>query len=278
MERLSRIHLVFLAALGLAMSESHAASPDPNVAGFDIGGLILSMPFDQFRRLFPEAEVTEKTAARYCYGKEVRIDSLTRIDAVIRRGNATVYVTFDQKYFGHVISAIKRDEVIEFDQSRFTSLRDGLVRLYGPYTGLKFPKKMEPAGLVVGFDWQQKGVAYLSVTIHRDHANDSGLILQTTFLTRSLPGMESHGIAAAYYRDTVQNFRESCALRSAVLGRKETIANGSKRHRFRFGVTGRSQNIHPDAGDGAGNDDAAGHGRVSANSISNPRRRTHNDK
>lgn len=234
MERLSRIHLVFLAALGLAMSESHAASPDPNVAGFDIGGLILSMPFDQFRRLFPEAEVTEKTAARYCYGKEVRIDSLTRIDAVIRRGNATVYVTFDQKYFGHVISAIKRDEVIEFDQSRFTSLRDGLVRLYGPYTGLKFPKKMEPAGLVVGFDWQQKGVAYLSVTIHRDHANDSGLILQTTFLTRSLPGMESHGIAAAYYRDTVQNFRESCALRSAVLGRKETIANGSKRHRFRF--------------------------------------------
>ena len=213
MERLSPIHLVFLAALGLTMLKSHAASPDPNVAGFDISGLTLSMPFDDFRRLYPEAEVTEKTAARYCYGEEVRIDPLTRLGAVIRRGGATVHITFDHKYFGHVISTIKRDEVIEFDPSRFTSLRDGLVRLYGPYKGIKYPDKMDPAGLVVGFEWEQKGVAYLSVTIHRDHANESGTIHQTTFLTRSLPGMEDHSIAAAYYRDAVQNFREKCARR-----------------------------------------------------------------
>ena len=213
MERLSRIHLIFLAGLGFTMLESHAASPDPNVAGFDIGSLTLSMPFDDFRRLYPEAEVTEKTAARYCYGEEVRIDSLTRLDAVVQQGNATVYVTFDHKVFGNVITTIKRDEVIEFSPSRFTSLRDGLVRLYGPYTAIKFPDKMDPAGLVVGFQWEQKGVAYLSVTIHRGHANDSGPFHQTTFLTRSLPGMESNSIAAAYYRGAIQNFRDQCARR-----------------------------------------------------------------
>jgi hypothetical protein len=53
----------------------------------------------------------------------------------------------------------------------------------------------------------------MSVTLHRDHANEFGPIRQTTFLTRSLPGMKDHGIAAAYYRDAVQNFREKCARR-----------------------------------------------------------------
>ena len=213
MERLSPIHLVFLAALGFTMLESRAASPDPNVAGFVISSLTLSMPFDDFRRLYPEAKVTKKIAARYCYGKEVRIDSLTRLDAAVQQGNATVYVTFGHKYFGHVITTIQRDEVIKFDPSRFTSLRDGLVRLYGPYTGIKYPDKMDPAGLIVGFEWEQKGVASLSVTIHRGHANDPGPIHQTTFLTRSLPGMESNSIAAAYYRDAIQNFRDKCVRR-----------------------------------------------------------------
>ena len=195
------------------MSESHAASPDPNVAGFNIASLNLSMPFDEFRRLYPDAVVTNKIAASYCYGRQVRIESLTRLDAVLQRGNATVYVAFDHKYFGHVISTIKRDEVIEFNPSRFTSLRDGLVRLYGPYTRIKYPDKMDPAGLVVGFEWEQKGAAFLSVTIHRGHAGDPDPIYQTTFLTRSLPGMESSRIAAAYYRDAIQNFRNKCARR-----------------------------------------------------------------
>ena len=194
------------------MSNARAESPGPNVATFDVDGLTLSMPIDDFRQLYPEVEITEKTAARYCYGKEVRIDPLTRLGAVIRRGGATVHITFDHKYFGQRISTIKRDEVIEFDPSRFTSLHDGLVRLYGPYTGIKYPDKMEPAGLVVGFEWEQKGVAYLSVTIHRDPAK-FGPNHKTTFLTRSLPGMEGHSTAAAYYRDAVQDFREQCARR-----------------------------------------------------------------
>ncbi len=199
--------------LDLAMSSARAESPGPNVATFDVDGLSLSMPIDDFRQLYPEVEVTENTAARYCYGEEVRIDSLTRLGAVIRRGGATVHITFDHKYLGQGISTIKRDEVIEFGASRFTSLRDGLVRHYGPFTGIKYPDKMDPAGLVVGFEWEQKGVAYLSVTIHRDHANDSGPIRQTTFLTRSLPGMEGHSMAAAFYRDAVQNFHDNCAPR-----------------------------------------------------------------
>ena len=45
------------------------------------------------------------------------------------------------------------------------------------------------------------------------HFHVYGHIHQTTFLTRSLPGMESHAIGAAYYRDAVQNFREKCARR-----------------------------------------------------------------
>ncbi len=207
------IHVVIIALLGLAMTSARADLPEPNVATFEVDGLTLSMPIDVFRRLYPEAEVTEKTAARYCYGEEVKIETLSRLGAVVRRGDATVHISFDYKFFGQGISTIKRDEVIEFDPSRFTSLRDGLVRHYGPFTGLKYPNKMDPAGLVVGFEWEQRGVAYLSVTIHRDHASDSGPIRQTTFLTRSLPGMEDQNIAAAYYRDAVQNFREKCARR-----------------------------------------------------------------
>ena len=208
------ILVVIVALLGLAVASARADLPEPDVAAFDVDGLTLSMPIDVFRQLYPEAEVTEKTAARYCYGKEVRIDPLTRLGAVFRRGGATVHITFDHKYFGQRISTIKRDEAIEFSPSLFTSLRDGLVRRYGPYTGIKYPDKMEPAGLVVGFEWEQKGVAYLSVTIHRDPAK-SGPSHQTTFLTRSLPGMEGLSMAAAYYRDAVQNFREKCARREA---------------------------------------------------------------
>ena len=213
MERLLRIHVVSVAVLGAAMANAFAESLEPKVATFDLDGLTLSMPIDEFRQAYPGAELREKTAARYCYGKKVRIDSLTRLGGVVRRDGATVHVTFDQKVFGQEISTIKRDEGIEFGPSRFTSLRDGLVRLYGPYTGIMVPDKMDPAGLIVGFEWVQKGVAYMSVTLHRDHANEFGPIRQTTFLTRSLPGMKDHGIAAAYYRDAVQNFREKCARR-----------------------------------------------------------------
>jgi len=195
------------------MSSTRAELPGPNVATFDVDGLTLTMPIDSLLLLYPEAQVTETAAVRYCHGEEVKIESLSRLGAIVRRGDATVRITFDYEFFGQGISTIKRDEVIEFDPSRFTSLRDGLVRHYGPFTGIKYPDKMDPAGLVVGFEWEQKGVAYLSVTIHRDHASDSGAIRQTTFLTRSLPGMEDHSIAAAYYRDAVQSFREKCARR-----------------------------------------------------------------
>ena len=207
------IHVVIVALFGLAMSSTRADLPEPNVATFDVDGLTLSMPIDVFRQLYPKAEVTEKTAARYCYGEEVRIDTLSRLGAVVRRGDATVHVSFDYKFFGQGISTIKRDEVIEFDPSRFTSLRDGLVRHYGPFTAIKYANKMDPAGLVVGFEWEQRGVAYLSVTIHRNYTSDSAPTRQTTFLTRSLPGMVDHTIAAAFYRDAVQNFREKCARR-----------------------------------------------------------------
>ncbi len=213
MQRMLGIHVVIVALLGLAMSSARAGLPEPNVATFDVDGLTLSMPVDVFRRLYPEAEVTERTAARYCYGEEVRIETLSRLGAIVRGGDATVHISFDYKSFGHGISTIKRDEVIEFDPSRFTSLRDRLVRHYGPFTAIKYANKMNPAGLVVGFEWKQKGVAYLSVTIHRNHDSDSGAIRQTTLLTRSLPGMEDQSIAAAYYRDAVQNFRENCARR-----------------------------------------------------------------
>jgi len=213
MERLLKTHIVIATIIGFAMSSAHADPPAPNVATFDVDGLTLSMPIDDFRQLYPEAEITEKTAARYCYGKEIKIDPLIRLGAVVRRDGATVQVRFDYKNFGQGISTIKRDEVIEFDPSRFTSLREGLVRRFGPFTGQIIPGKMDPAGLVVGFEWDQKGVAYMSVTIHRDHAVDSGPIRQTILLTRSLPGMKAHGRAAAFYRDAVQKFREKCAHR-----------------------------------------------------------------
>ena len=211
MARLLRIHVVVVLVLGIATSNTRATSAEPNVAVFDVDGLTLSMSINDFRQLHPEAEVIEKTAARYCFGELVRIDPLARLEAVIRRVGSIVQITFDQKYFGQRISTIKLDEMIEFNPSRFTLLRRALIHLYGPYTRIKYPDKMEPAGLIIGFEWEQKGVAYLSVTIHRDHANDSDRIHQTTFLTRSLPGMEDHSIAAAYYRDAVQSFLGSCA-------------------------------------------------------------------
>jgi hypothetical protein len=213
MQRMLGIHVVIVAFLGIAMSSARAGMPEPNVAVFDVDGLTLSMPIDVFRQLYPEAEVTERTMARYCYGKEFKIDSLSSLSAVVRRGNTTVHTSFDYKVFGQGILTIKRDEVINFDPSRFSSLRDRLVQQYGPFTRLKYPSKMDPAGLVVGFEWEQKGVAYLSVTIHRDHTDESGAIRQTTFLTRSLPGMKNQSLAAAYYRDAVQNFRKKCSSR-----------------------------------------------------------------
>ncbi len=88
MQRLLRIHVVIVTLLGAAMSSSRAESPRPNVAIFEVDGLTLSMTIDDFRQLYPGAEITEMTAARYCYGEEVRIVSLTRLGAVIRRGSA----------------------------------------------------------------------------------------------------------------------------------------------------------------------------------------------
>ena len=59
MERLLRIHFVIVAVLGFAMSNTRAESPGPNVATFDVDGMTLSMHIDDFRQLYPAAEVMQ---------------------------------------------------------------------------------------------------------------------------------------------------------------------------------------------------------------------------
>ena len=84
MPRMLGFHVVIVAVLGFAMSIARGELPEPNVATFDVDGLTLSMPIDVFRQLYPEAEVTETAEVRYCHGEKVKIESLSRLGAVIR--------------------------------------------------------------------------------------------------------------------------------------------------------------------------------------------------
>ena len=58
MERLLRIHVVIVAVLGAAMANAFAESLVRKVATFDLDGLTLSMPIEEFRQAYHGAELS----------------------------------------------------------------------------------------------------------------------------------------------------------------------------------------------------------------------------
>jgi len=203
-----------LAALALTLSHTaSAAGADPDLR---IAGIGLSTSLTAFVERYPEARVERFEAVRYCHGEAVAIAPLLRVAADVTVANRRIEVEF--RHRGGSLRAVRvlGDRILPTEMPDFAAIRADLVARHGAYDRRVVHRKMEPAGLLFGFEWQRGDMALLSVTVHRDHSANSGHLIETALLTDQLPGMHPALEAAARKRSAIGQFHQACAQRAAA--------------------------------------------------------------
>ncbi len=176
------------AAVALAVIAVSAGSGATATTSLQIAGLYPGMRFEAFRLLHGEAAITGTTPVRYCYGRTLALPELSRLEATAALGHASLVVAFEQHHAEYRISTIRMREEVSFRPERIRRIRDALVQRFGPVDRILRRRKLEPAGLIVGFQWHVPGVALLTAKIHRDHAEDPERVYLTSTLVSTASG------------------------------------------------------------------------------------------
>lgn len=206
------------------VADTHASETRP----LKLAGTFPGMQLHAFRMLHDNATITRKTAVRYCYGQPIVLKDHARVEAVVALGRATLKVKFKRHGAGYQISAIELREQISPRPEQIRKIRDGFMRKFGPISEILRRRKMEPAGLIVGFQWNVPGVAVLTAKVHRDHAEDPERFYLTSILVKPATEIRTSQHAGMRYRNVIREFRDRCfrAGKSAMAqATKETISH-----------------------------------------------------
>ena len=184
-------------------------------------GLFPGMRLHAFRMVYGNATITRTTPIRYCYGQPIALKKVSRIDAIVPLGRTTINVGFERIGDDYQISTVKLQEeiyprpgrILEPLIEQISKIRDELFKKFGPADRILRRRKMEPAGLIVGFQWNVPRVASLTAKIHRDHHRDPDRIYLTTHLTSSVRDPWRAQSARRGNRRTINAFHEWCRKR-----------------------------------------------------------------
>jgi len=198
-------------------------------SGFEMSGLRLGMSLDVFRRDRPTAKIVRKVPVRYCFGTPVAMHTLTRFEAIVETGGSELEINFGRGTGRDRITSIRWKTIATEDPSRIAHVRDRLMRRYGPPDRTLVPHKMEPAGLIVGFEWSRPPDAFLRVTLRRDHERDPDRVYLTMYLTDTLPGPPTVRRVSRRYRETLAAFYKKCWVRGRRPPSKITTLSATSR-------------------------------------------------
>jgi hypothetical protein len=176
----------------------------------NLAGAYPGMPLHAFRMLHGNAPITRMTAVRYCYGHPIVSKEPTRISAIVTLDRTTLKVNFGKHGAGYRASAVELQEEISPQPERIRKIRDRLIRKFGPIDAILQRRKMEPAGLIVGFRWKAPDGSVLTAKFHRDHADDPERFYLTSTLAK--PTAENHRShhTAKRDRNALRAFRDRC--------------------------------------------------------------------
>ncbi len=195
--------LICVTSISVAGAQASEKKP------LQIAGTFPGMHLQAFRMLHGNATIIRTPAVRYCYGRPVVLKEHERLAAVVPRGDTTLKVKFEREGSDYRISTINLQKKISPRPERIVEIRDRLLRKFGPVDRVLRRRKMEPAGLIVGFQWEVPGVALLTARFHRDHGEDP----ERFYLTRTLarPAAASRRSSTTLrHRNAVRAFRDRC--------------------------------------------------------------------
>lgn len=144
-------------------------------AEFGIARVALGMDIEQVLQIYPAAKIERPAANCYSYGQAISIPALTR--RILRHDDSKGSLTLDfaPPSAGGKLDRIHYDRPANLSPAEIRTLIERLSARYGPYDRILRRRKMEPAGRIVGFEWQRVDGAIFRVVLRHDfgHGGDS---------------------------------------------------------------------------------------------------------
>lgn len=170
-----QLPITILLLLCLAFSR-HVASHEADhihsaQSGFSVAGVALGTDFDSAFKIHPTASVQREVASCYNFGQAI----ILRAHQTLRIQESSSVLTLDFEPSGAAsrLYRIHYDRIIDRSADDVRVLLDGLSARYGPHSRKLYRRKMEPAGRIVGFEWQQHDGATLRAELRREYRNGS---------------------------------------------------------------------------------------------------------
>lgn len=157
--------------LCLTVSGRSAADVDrgnQTAAEFGIAGVALGMDIEQVQKIYPAAKIERPAANCYSYGQAISIPALTRRILRHHDSNSNLTLDFAPPRAGGKLTQVHYDRPVNLSPVDIRTLIERFSARYGPYDHILRRRKMEPAGRIVGFEWQRVDGAILRVTLRHE--------------------------------------------------------------------------------------------------------------
>lgn len=174
--------IAVLLIVGIAASTAIAAKVRND--SFAIADVTLGMDLDSVLKVYPSATIEIKAPGCYSYGKAVGDRAMSGRVLRHRDGISELAVRFAAFRNGGRTVRIDYDRRLDPEKFDFRKLLERLTKRYGPHDRVLHRRKMEPAGRVIGFEWQTGDHASLRVVLHEDFRSSTDRY-RLSFLARS---------------------------------------------------------------------------------------------
>lgn len=154
-------------------------------SSFAVAGVELGMGFERVRDIYPVSEIKEQAANCYRYGVAIKDVSTARRVLLQRTDAGVLAMTFASPRRGGKLTRIHYDRRVDPANFKFRELLTRLTARYGSHDRVLHRRKMEPAGRIIGFEWQGRDGASLRVVVRNDH-HISPAAVRLSFLARTM--------------------------------------------------------------------------------------------
>lgn len=165
------ILLLLCLAPGGQVTSREAGGSDRVQSNFTIANVALGMDFDSAFKIYPTASVQREAASCYSFGQSIILPARAHRTLRIQENSGVLTLDFEPSGAGGRLHRILYDRVIERPTVDVRLLLDGLSTRYGPHVRTLYRRKMEPAGRIIGFEWQQHGGATLRAELRHEYRN-----------------------------------------------------------------------------------------------------------
>jgi len=186
--------LVFYLLLSGQAATFEAGGKKQNQRSFVVAKVVLGMNLENVLNIYPTAIIEKQEINCYSYGRAIRVPALTRQTLRIRNEEDILTLDFEPSGIGGRLYRVHYDRAIDLTENGVVELVDRFAKQHGRYDRILHRRKMEPAGRIVGFEWQNVTGDTLRIELRQEY-NDgkaqmrlSTLVKSFSSVTRTAPG------------------------------------------------------------------------------------------